>query len=72
MRASFKNIESGHNLSMRDSQNLEIDALDELLGSPDLQEAIESYSEKRRPQFTESKAAAWRNPTIRRATHGAK
>jgi len=45
-------INSGHNLSMRDSQNLEIDALSELLDSPDLQEAIESYSEKRRPHFT--------------------
>jgi len=37
---------------MRDSQNLELDALAELLDSPDLREAIESYSEKRRPQFT--------------------
>ena len=45
-------IHSGYNLSMRDSQNLEIDALDELLDSPDLWEAIESYSEKRRPQFS--------------------
>jgi enoyl-CoA hydratase/carnithine racemase len=45
-------INSGYNLSMHDSQNLEIDALAELLDSPDLPEAIESYSEKRRPQFT--------------------
>jgi enoyl-CoA hydratase/carnithine racemase len=45
-------INSGYNLSMRASQNLEIDAQAELLDSPDLQEAIESYSEKRRPQFT--------------------
>jgi enoyl-CoA hydratase/carnithine racemase len=45
-------INSGHNLSMRDSQNLEIDAQAELLDSPDLREAIESYSEKRRPRFT--------------------
>jgi len=45
-------IHSGYNLSPRDSQNLEIDALDELLDSPDSREAIESYSEKRRPQFT--------------------
>jgi hypothetical protein len=36
---------------MRESQNLEIDALAELLDSPDLREAIGSYSEKRRPQF---------------------
>jgi enoyl-CoA hydratase/carnithine racemase len=45
-------INSGYNLSLRDSQNLEIDALAELLGGPDLREAIESYSEKRQPQFT--------------------
>jgi len=45
-------INLGYNLSLRDSQNLEIDALAELLDSPDLREAIESYSEKRRPQFT--------------------
>jgi len=45
-------IHSGHDLSLRESQDLEIDALDELLDSPDLREAIESYSEKRRPQFT--------------------
>ena len=45
-------IHSGYDLSMRESQNLEIDALAELLDSPDLREAIESYSEKRRPQFT--------------------
>jgi len=45
-------INTGHNLSMRDSQNLEIDAQVELLDSPDLREAIESYLEKRRPRFT--------------------
>jgi enoyl-CoA hydratase/carnithine racemase len=45
-------INSGHNLSMRDSQNLEMDALAELLNSPDVREAIESYLEKRRPRFT--------------------
>ena len=44
-------INSGHNLSMRDSQNLEIDALAELLDSPDVREAIESTLEKRRPRF---------------------
>jgi enoyl-CoA hydratase/carnithine racemase len=44
-------INLGYNLSMRDSQNLELDALAELLDSPDLREAVESYSEKRRPQF---------------------
>jgi enoyl-CoA hydratase len=45
-------INSGHDLSMRDSQNLELDALAELLESPDMREAMESYSEKRRPRFT--------------------
>jgi len=45
-------IDSGYNLSMRDSQDLEIDALAELIDSPDLREAIESYSDKRRPRFT--------------------
>jgi len=45
-------INVGHNLSMRESQNLEIDAQAESLDSPDLQEALESYLEKRRPQFT--------------------
>jgi enoyl-CoA hydratase/carnithine racemase len=45
-------INSGHNLSMRESQNLELDAQAELLDSPDLREAIESYLQKRRPRFT--------------------
>jgi enoyl-CoA hydratase/carnithine racemase len=45
-------INSGYNLSLRDSQNLEIDALAELMDSPDLREAIESYSDKRQPRFT--------------------
>ncbi len=40
-------INEGHNLSLRDSQNLEIDALAELLDSPDVREAIGSYLEKR-------------------------
>ena len=44
-------INSGYDLSMRDSQDVEIDALAELLDSPDTWEAIESYSEKRRPRF---------------------
>jgi enoyl-CoA hydratase/carnithine racemase len=44
-------INLGYSLSMRDGQNLELDALGELLDSPDLREAVESYSEKRRPQF---------------------
>ena len=45
-------INLGYNLSMRDSQDLEIDAQAELLDSPDLREAIESFLEKRRPRFT--------------------
>jgi enoyl-CoA hydratase/carnithine racemase len=44
-------INVGHNLSMRGSQDLEIDAQIELLGSPDLREAVDSYIEQRRPQF---------------------
>lgn len=44
-------INLGHNLSMRESQNLELDAQAELLDSPDLREGIESYLEKRRPRF---------------------
>jgi enoyl-CoA hydratase len=44
-------INSGYNLPLREGQNLEIDAQAGLLGSPDLREAIESYTEKRRPQF---------------------
>ena len=45
-------INEGHNLSMRESQELEIDAQVELLDSYDLREAVESYLEKRQPRFT--------------------
>jgi enoyl-CoA hydratase/carnithine racemase len=45
-------INEGHNLSMRESQELEINAQAEVLESPDLQEAVESYLEKRKPKFT--------------------
>ncbi len=45
-------INVGHNLSMRASQDLEIDAQAEVLGSHDLHEAIGSYVERRRPRFT--------------------
>jgi len=45
-------INEGHNMSMRESQDLEIDAQVEILGSPDLREAVESYLEKREPRFT--------------------
>jgi enoyl-CoA hydratase/carnithine racemase len=44
-------INLGHNLSMRDSQDLEVEALVELLDSPDLREGIDSFLDKRRPQF---------------------
>ncbi len=44
-------IDRGYSLSLRESQDLEIDAQAELLDSPDLREAIGSYMEKRRPQF---------------------
>jgi enoyl-CoA hydratase/carnithine racemase len=44
-------INLGHNLSMRDSQDLEVEALVELLDSPDLREGIDSFLDKRQPQF---------------------
>jgi enoyl-CoA hydratase/carnithine racemase len=45
-------IDVGHNMSMRESQDLEIEAQMEIWDSPDLKEAVESYLEQRRPQFT--------------------
>lgn len=45
-------INEGHNLSMRESQDLEINAQAELLDSPDLQEAMDSYLQRRQPRFT--------------------
>jgi enoyl-CoA hydratase/carnithine racemase len=45
-------IDAGHGMSMRESQDLEIDALAELLDSRDVQEAMNSYSEKRTPVFS--------------------
>jgi enoyl-CoA hydratase/carnithine racemase len=45
-------INEGHNLSMRESQDLEIDAQAEVLDSPDFREALASYVEKRTPHFT--------------------
>lgn len=45
-------INEGHNMSMRKSQDLEIDAQVELLGSPDMHEAIASFLEKREPRFS--------------------
>jgi enoyl-CoA hydratase/carnithine racemase len=43
---------STYHLSLRESQDMEIDAQAELLNSPDLREAIESYLTKREPHFT--------------------
>lgn len=45
-------IDRGHSLSLRDSQDLEIEAQSELLDSPDFQEAIFSFLEKRTPNYT--------------------
>ena len=44
-------IDAGHNISMRDSQDLEIDAQVEVLDGPDVREAMESFLEQRRPDF---------------------
>jgi enoyl-CoA hydratase/carnithine racemase len=45
-------INEGVDLSMRASEDLEIDALADLLGSPDLVEAVDSYFQKRSPHFS--------------------
>ena len=45
-------INAGDQLSLRESQNLELAAQAELLNSPDLREAIESYLSKREPRFS--------------------
>jgi len=44
-------LDQGWGLSMRESQELEIDAQSELLESPDFREAIESFFEKRPPRY---------------------
>lgn len=44
-------INQGYHLSLRESQNLEIDGQAQLLDSPDFYEAVESYLEKRSPRF---------------------
>ena len=44
-------IDSGLDLSLRESQDLEIEAQSELMNSPDVREAIVSYLEKREPKF---------------------
>lgn len=50
--AAKQMINQGQDLPLRESQDLEIDIQAELFGSPDLQEAIASYREKRRPRFS--------------------
>jgi enoyl-CoA hydratase/carnithine racemase len=45
-------IDEAHNLSIQESQRMEIDAQVNLMDSPDLREAIESFVEQRRPRFT--------------------
>ena len=45
-------IDKGHNLSLRESQDLEVDAQAEVLYGPDVREALESFLENRRPVFT--------------------
>jgi enoyl-CoA hydratase/carnithine racemase len=45
-------INEGQDMSLRESQDLEIEAQAELLDSPDLREALDSYLEKREPRFT--------------------
>lgn len=44
-------VNAGQDLSLRASQDLEIDAQAEIQGSPDMREALESYLEKRSPRF---------------------
>jgi enoyl-CoA hydratase len=45
-------VDVGYHLPLRDSQDLELDAMAELLSSHDLREGLDSYLEKRRPRFT--------------------
>jgi enoyl-CoA hydratase/carnithine racemase len=45
-------IRRGYPLSLRESQDLEIDAQAELLGSTDFKEALASFVEKRPPRFS--------------------
>jgi len=45
-------IDRGYNLSLRESQDLEIDAQADLFDSADTREAFASYTEQRRPKFT--------------------
>lgn len=50
--AAKRIIDRSVDLSLEEGQELELDVLDELLDSPDLREAIDSYSEKRTPRFS--------------------
>ncbi len=45
-------LNEGYEMSLRDSQELEIDAQFELLHSPDFQEAVASFMEKRPPRYS--------------------
>ena len=45
-------IDAGYHLSMRESQDLEVEAQAELLASHDVREAFESYLDKRQQRFT--------------------
>jgi enoyl-CoA hydratase/carnithine racemase len=51
MGAIKRIINDGYHLSLRESQNLEIEAQAELLDSPDFKEAIISFLENRPPKF---------------------
>jgi enoyl-CoA hydratase/carnithine racemase len=45
-------INLSYDLSLRESQDSEIDAMAEVLGNRDVREGIESFLDKRRPQFS--------------------
>jgi len=51
MGAIKRIINDGYHLSLRESQNLEIEVQAELLDSPDFKEAVMSFIENRSPQF---------------------
>lgn len=45
-------VDEGYHMTIRESQDLEIDLQSQILDSPDLREAIQSFFEKREPRFT--------------------
>ncbi len=45
-------IDQGHSMSLRESQDLEIEAQAEVLYSPDVKEAMDSFLQKRPPRFS--------------------